>query len=229
MLYSKANLVVGQVASKDPFDRALCGVRFEADGATVAGNGKVLVAVEAVDERKVSYPNVGEHATPGNNGVVLTPEHVSEALSNIPKDKRMVLQHCVMTRGQGDASMVELTSINAEGRTRRVADRPKPDRYPEWKEVIKKVHSTGDGSKPVKVCVNRSDLIELLKTIEAACPDRGKDCPVFLEIGNGIVARSQNRDTGQHAIGAINSYNTCLLYTSPSPRDGLLSRMPSSA
>ena len=25
------------------------------------------------------------------------------------------------------------------------------------------------------------------------------------------------------------TYNTCLLYTSPSPRDGLLSRMPSSA
>ena len=24
-------------------------------------------------------------------------------------------------------------------------------------------------------------------------------------------------------------FNTCLLYTSPSPRDGLLSRMPSSA
>ena len=27
----------------------------------------------------------------------------------------------------------------------------------------------------------------------------------------------------------VNSVNTCLLYTSPSPRDGLLSRMPSSA
>ena len=27
----------------------------------------------------------------------------------------------------------------------------------------------------------------------------------------------------------INSYINCLLYTSPSPRDGLLSRMPSSA
>ena len=27
----------------------------------------------------------------------------------------------------------------------------------------------------------------------------------------------------------ISSYNICLLYTSPSPRDGLLSRMPSSA
>ena len=27
----------------------------------------------------------------------------------------------------------------------------------------------------------------------------------------------------------IECYNSCLLYTSPSPRDGLLSRMPSSA
>ena len=27
----------------------------------------------------------------------------------------------------------------------------------------------------------------------------------------------------------INYYDSCLLYTSPSPRDGLLSRMPSSA
>ena len=29
--------------------------------------------------------------------------------------------------------------------------------------------------------------------------------------------------------GIITTYGTCLLYTSPSPRDGLLSRMPSSA
>ena len=30
-------------------------------------------------------------------------------------------------------------------------------------------------------------------------------------------------------ISASTNYNCCLLYTSPSPRDGLLSRMPSSA
>ena len=29
--------------------------------------------------------------------------------------------------------------------------------------------------------------------------------------------------------GSMNLINSCLLYTSPSPRDGLLSRMPSSA
>ena len=30
-------------------------------------------------------------------------------------------------------------------------------------------------------------------------------------------------------ISQCNKYDICLLYTSPSPRDGLLSRMPSSA
>ena len=34
---------------------------------------------------------------------------------------------------------------------------------------------------------------------------------------------------GALAIGSYVLYRSCLLYTSPSPRDGLLSRMPSSA
>ena len=33
----------------------------------------------------------------------------------------------------------------------------------------------------------------------------------------------------QYLVGAEIDYQDCLLYTSPSPRDGLLSRMPSSA
>ena len=34
---------------------------------------------------------------------------------------------------------------------------------------------------------------------------------------------------GEALTGAVQAISTCLLYTSPSPRDGLLSRMPSSA
>ena len=34
---------------------------------------------------------------------------------------------------------------------------------------------------------------------------------------------------GQQAMSSLNKDKVCLLYTSPSPRDGLLSRMPSSA
>ena len=37
------------------------------------------------------------------------------------------------------------------------------------------------------------------------------------------------QDMEQITIGAIEGFCVCLLYTSPSPRDGLLSRMPSSA
>ena len=40
-----------------------------------------------------------------------------------------------------------------------------------------------------------------------------------------------NDISGKGHTATINgaTYNSCLLYTSPSPRDGLLSRMPSSA
>ena len=41
------------------------------------------------------------------------------------------------------------------------------------------------------------------------------------------------RENGSHLffkeVGKHTVYKVCLLYTSPSPRDGLLSRMPSSA
>ena len=42
---------------------------------------------------------------------------------------------------------------------------------------------------------------------------------------NILIAEAQYRA----ARAALDSANACLLYTSPSPRDGLLSRMPSSA
>ena len=41
--------------------------------------------------------------------------------------------------------------------------------------------------------------------------------------------RQQLLETGLGARFAIGGHVICLLYTSPSPRDGLLSRMPSSA
>ena len=50
--------------------------------------------------------------------------------------------------------------------------------------------------------------------------------------------RTQTSDNDINAINSmgmvpqgyrVNNFLTCLLYTSPSPRDGLLSRMPSSA
>ena len=51
---------------------------------------------------------------------------------------------------------------------------------------------------------------ETREWLEANCPD-------------------EMRNLSFHWEDAHKIYSTCLLYTSPSPRDGLLSRMPSSA
>ena len=47
---------------------------------------------------------------------------------------------------------------------------------------------------------------------------------------NALFRTNSNAQAeSQHAIEQAQQSWTCLLYTSPSPRDGLLSRMPSSA
>ena len=53
---------------------------------------------------------------------------------------------------------------------------------------------------------------------------------ILREVSDGIIAPGYTKK----AIDILKTkrggrYNICLLYTSPSPRDGLLSRMPSSA
>ena len=52
-----------------------------------------------------------------------------------------------------------------------------------------------------------------------------KECALSQQVENHIIMDIDLRSFGGSAL----TDNICLLYTSPSPRDGLLSRMPSSA
>ena len=66
-----------------------------------------------------------------------------------------------------------------------------------------------------------SYLIEVEPGIKIHMFEVGKGFPLFLQHGNptsGLLYRK-----------VADALGICLLYTSPSPRDGLLSRMPSSA
>ena len=61
---------------------------------------------------------------------------------------------------------------------------------------------------------------------------RGSNKPVAWDLipkSDAYNVASFNLDRKRSAISAAFSFLTCLLYTSPSPRDATLSRMPSSA
>ena len=53
--------------------------------------------------------------------------------------------------------------------------------------------------------------------------------PYFIPEGTTLTVQLLNFQREKHRIGLVVDEYGCLLYTSPSPRDGLLSRMPSSA
>ena len=67
-------------------------------------------------------------------------------------------------------------------------------------------------------------------------PSASATTPGPIELDSSSPAKDQSLDTHPSAVRLVfaqeltnNDVTICLLYTSPSPRDGLLSRMPSSA
>ena len=104
----------------------------------------------------------------------------------------------------------------------------------------------GDNNKRLWSLIQKKKLKETLFPSVPTHPELGmKSAMEALEVldrlcsGEGIqvVMRSKHSDPAVHQAleGDYDEYAeegpecTCLLYTSPSPRDGLLSRMPSSA
>ena len=82
-----------------------------------------------------------------------------------------------------------------------------------------------------------SDLRELIKRVEATRParvekkKRGEEFPLLSLKEREERLRKYHPDfiEGARKEIRVGPNKGCLLYTSPSPRDGLLSRMPSSA
>ena len=63
------------------------------------------------------------------------------------------------------------------------------------------------------------------KDVDWTLPEYATDMKEYNEFGQAAAAVIR----GGAALYQTSTATTCLLYTSPSPRDGLLSRMPSSA
>ena len=197
MLFSKSNLAVGRVAAKDTQDQTLNCVHFAADGSTVASNGRSLLAVGPVDESRVHFPPVEGNASPPSAGVSVALDIVDDAVRNLPKDKRMSIQHAKMTRCTEEK--VEFTTVSTR-KEKRVAGRPRRERFPDWKGIVKKAR---DGATVGRVCVNRRDLVELLSAMDEAAGEYDEGA-VFVEFGgedNALLFRAVNPRTGQHVVG----------------------------
>ena len=72
--------------------------------------------------------------------------------------------------------------------------------------------------------LSEQDDVTVAKENQSALIDENKLC-----INNCCGIEIAERDDITTSPGTRMEYNTCLLYTSPSPRDATLSRMPSSA
>jgi len=204
MLFSRSNLAVRYIASKDPKDGALNCVHFAPDGATVASNGRSLLAVSPANSAEANFPYEGEQAEPFAEGVSVELDIIEDAVRNLPKDRRPSLQHVAMT--QCDATQVELTTIDMR-KTKRVSGAPIREEFPHWKTILRKAHAS---NRVGKICINRRELTSLLNAMDEACPDPG-ETPVFIEFGgetDGVILRAISYESGQHAVGFIMPLNT---------------------
>ena len=83
--------------------------------------------------------------------------------------------------------------------------------------------------RTARAYLRNNGLWNTTHTIKTRCNGRCEDAPTCI-VSNGDYWYKEL--TPEKIIPIVKSHietNTCLLYTSPSPRDGLLSRMPSSA
>lgn len=202
MIFSKANLMVGKIASQSETDRGINCIHLNPDGSTVAANGRVMMAVGPTDPARTHFPAVGELAKPPALGVSISLDMLDKVIKNLPKGQPK-LQNVAMTKPR-DEGKVELTTSDMR-HEQRIAGPLQQDPFPNWKNIFRRVRGG------FKVCFNRKDLIDLLAAMEEACPDKGGENPVFLEVkedGTGMVIRCTNRETGQRAVGAITAYKT---------------------
>lgn len=165
------------------------------------------MAVGPADKERVHYPGVKDQVTPQLGGVSMTLEMLEKVVRNLPKEKKPHLQFAAMT-APDDPEHIEMTTTDLV-HPQSVAGAPKREPFPQWKNIIR--DTLGNQDDITRLCFRRADLIEILRALEEACPDKGDTDPVFLEINadnKSMALRCVNRETGQRAIGIVTGYNT---------------------
>ena len=107
----------------------------------------------------------------------------------------------------------------------------KRTRYPLWvPRNTSRTRGNPFGPGPVRFQNSRSDFRDFQRFRQFSAPLGARLSPPKSRNSPGNQGFRPINDAILHKTYVLPPFNTpCLLYTSPSPRDGLLSRMPSSA
>lgn len=214
MLLSKSNIMVAGVAASEGTDPELACVHIAGDGSTVAANGRMMMAVEAVSEDSFFPIEESERASLPEEGVSLPLHIIDQVRKNLPRDKRPVMQQAAITKCS--PGKVELTTIS-KTEERKVGGRPLPQRFPRWREVFAE---TRQRAGVTRVCFSRKDLTDMVDALDKACPDPSGKNVVFMHVGgerDPILLRAVNLTTGQHAVGMVNPIDTKGMWISENP------------
>jgi len=204
LFFTKANLQVVQTASRDKDHRAFNIVRIEEDGSTVASNGRLVMVVSPSPNVTYWPERACEPCNPPQQGLAFAPEVIDVLLKQIGRATKAPF---VCLSKHIDPNRVGFTTVNDRADPTTHAATPRRGKWPNWREFFQGFRKR----KRVRICINRKDLIHLLKAMEAACPDKGGINPIYIEVdedGKHLFGRCENFETDQRAIGAINAYDT---------------------
>ena len=105
-----------------------------------------------------------------------------------------------------------------------ILDNPLYGNPPNWNnnDQVSGIDYNESGTTHISIIDAYGNALSMTSTIESAFGSRKMSNGYFLN--NELTDFSFSSEVNGNKVA-----NSCLLYTSPSPRDGLLSRMPSSA
>jgi len=203
MIFSRANLVCADIASKDPKQVAMNCVHVAEDGTTIGLDGHIMLVVEPMDRSLVKIPPAGEEQLVDGGRVNIPLSVLGKAFRNMPKGK-VASEFVALTRND---AKVQLTTFNMREEEHVVGPAERRS-FIDWKYVVRNALTR---KRKARVCLNRTKLMELLKAIDSACPDRGGEKIVFIDVADEtseVMIRSINYGTGQHVLGVIKPINT---------------------
>ena len=161
--------------------------------------------------------------------IMLDPDDGSDVIESDPAEDA-VISYEWLTHGVFE---ITLGAEDAEGNTHEIEISVRIDLHAVWTQTNTNSASMNFDATPD--CEDGQPIAERISIVSSVTnqdefPFGGDDTEVTWSLDNPEGEEVATENSGIIAGGQSESWDlSCLLYTSPSPRDGLLSRMPSSA